>query len=111
MITSSSSCSLAIRWACLTPTSTDSPGPHDHGLALDQAGGGAAHHDPVLGAVLVGLVGQPVVRVHHDPLHLVAVALLDDVPGAPRTLLVVDPWCRRPRVVSPVTSTTLTRAR
>ena len=84
---------------------------HDDGLALDQAGGGAAHDDPVLGAVLVGLVGQPVVRLHDDPLHLVAVALLDDVPRPPRTVLVVARGVGGRALSPPVTSTTLTRAR
>ena len=34
---------------------------------------GAAHHDPVLGAVMMHLQRQPSARFHHDALDLVAV--------------------------------------
>jgi hypothetical protein len=34
----------------------------------------------------MGLVGEPAARVHVDPLDLVALGYVDDVPGTPRTL-------------------------
>ena len=56
-------------------------------LAVDDAGRLAGDHDPVLGAVLVGLVGQPLVRLDDDPLHLEARPLVEDVPGTPGAVL------------------------
>ena len=38
-------------------------GLRDDGLAVDDAGGRAGDDDPVLGAVLVGLVAQPLARL------------------------------------------------
>src|SRR3954462_14401421 len=46
----------------------------DHGLAVDHAGGPSRRDDPVLRTVLVGLVGQPRVRLHGDALDLEALA-------------------------------------
>src|SRR5690606_883704 len=47
--------------------------------------GGAAHHDPVLGAVVVLLQGQALPGLDHDALHLEALAAVDGgvvAPGA-----------------------------
>src|SRR5512139_1600184 len=62
-------------------------GPGGDRLAVHDTGGDAEDHDPVLGAVLVGLVRQSAARLHVDALDLVAVVHVDDVPGAPGALL------------------------
>src|SRR5680860_1668973 len=52
-----------------------------------------------VGAVLVGLVGQPTTWVHVDALDLVAVVDIDDLPRAPRPIFAVEfhvvpsHWC------------------
>src|SRR5690606_26151038 len=46
---------------------------------------GARDDQPVLRTARVGLVRQPVPRLDLDPLDLVAVTDVQDVPGAPRT--------------------------
>src|SRR5215212_1600695 len=57
------------------------------GLSVEGARGRALDDRPVLGAVLVGLVGKSLPRAHLDPLDLVSGALVEHVPGAPRALL------------------------
>jgi hypothetical protein len=62
------------------------PGSGRRDLVVDGAGRDAEDDHPVLRAVVVGLVGQPAARVHVDPLDLVAVVHIDDVPRPPRPL-------------------------
>src|ERR1700761_9453974 len=56
-----------------------------HGLDgfVDRHPRGAAHHDPVLGAMVVLLQRQPPARLHHDALDLVALADVARLIGPP----------------------------
>ena len=60
-----------------------------HRLPVDRAGRRAGHHDPVLGAAPVGLVGQPPAGQHHQAFDLVALTAVQGVPGTPRSFLEV----------------------
>src|SRR5262249_39108824 len=57
---------------------------HSANLLADRHLGGAAHHDPMLGAVHVLLQRQLAARIHDDALDLEALARVDR--------LVVPPW-------------------
>src|SRR3954471_12630711 len=50
---------------------------------VDGDAGGAADHDPVLGAMMVLLQRQAPARLHHDVLDLVALAIVDRLVAAP----------------------------
>jgi hypothetical protein len=56
-----------------------------HGLdvVIDGDSRRAAHHDPVLGAMVVLLQRQPVARLDDDAFHLMAVAIVDRLIAAP----------------------------
>ena len=54
-------------------------------VVVDHAGGDAGDDGPVLGAVLVGLVGEAGTRLDHDPLDLETIALVEDLPRTPRS--------------------------
>jgi hypothetical protein len=59
---------------------------HDHCI-VNNARCDAENYDPVLATVLVGLIRQTAPSINMNPLDLVAVIHIDDVPGAPRPLL------------------------
>jgi hypothetical protein len=50
--------------------------------AVDLASGDPEYHDPVLGAVVVSLVGQPAAGLDVNALDLVAAVYVDNVPRA-----------------------------
>ncbi len=55
-------------------------------LAVDGDSGGPRHHHPVLGAVMVHLHRQSFPRLDGNALHLIALARVDGVVFAPRTV-------------------------
>ncbi len=60
-------------------------GQQEHVFAAGHLGG-AAHHDPMFGAVMMHLQRQRLARLHHDALHLEAVAGVDRIVIAPRPM-------------------------
>ena len=57
---------------------------HEENLVADGAGGGTAHHDPVLGTMQVLLQGETLARLDHDALHLVALGGFEHGVRTPR---------------------------